>query len=513
MAHIVGTSGIDNLVGGVEDDLIEGFGGADFLDGGDGDDTLLGGDGADILVGNVGSDLSSAGAGNDVVVVDADGSDTALGGSGDDFIIATTNPGVTGGTCRIDGGKGADEIVVSEQNLVTDFIVAGGDDNDYVQIQQARAARIDLGQGNDWVYIQGGTNGVTLGGGHDLVQFSSALGNIRVKDFAVTGASSDSLSLGNILAHATDWDQVSNPFSTGFVRVRQKGADTNVQVDFDGPGGPADWFTIAKLESVTASQLTAANLSGYAPTGGGIVNSSFVGTNQTDYQLGGGGNDTMSGGAGDDLLDGQLGNDVLNGGIGADQLVDGLGGDDRLVGGDGNDQLNAQRFTTASSVNDDQITLDGGAGNDQLFHSSAGPQDALLTVLGGAGDDQVVMGEAAGVTVTGGAGADTIDSLAADTLAIYLAVGDSTAAAADRMLNLDNSWTLDLSAIDANTGAAGNQAFTLVGALSGAAGQLAVRYDSGTDTTWIEGDVDGDGVADLAISAEHDHSGFNNFVP
>src|SRR5688572_30481402 len=225
MAHIVGTSGNDNLVGAGEDDLIEGFGGNDFLGGADGDDTMFGGDGDDILSGGVGSDLSNAGAGNDVIVIDADGSDTALGGAGDDFIIATQAPG-PGGTCRIDGGKGADEIVVSEQTLTTDFIIAGGDDNDFVQIQQAHATRIDLGQGNDWVYIQGGTNGITFGGGRDVVQFSSALGAIRVKDFAVTGASSDSLSLGNILAHAVlPWDQVSNPFSGGFVRVRQKGAD------------------------------------------------------------------------------------------------------------------------------------------------------------------------------------------------------------------------------------------------------------------------------------------------
>ena len=511
MAHIVGTSGNDNLNGAGEDDLIEGFGGNDFLGGADGDDTLLGGDGDDILSGGVGSDLSSAGAGNDVIVIDADGSDTALGGAGDDFIIATQSPGA-GGTCRIDGGKGADEIVVSEQALVTDFIIAGGDDNDYVQIQQARAARIDLGTGNDWLYIQGGQNGVTLGGGHDLLQFSSALGGIRVKDFAATGASSDSLSLGNILAHATDWDQVSNPFSSGFVRVRQKGADTNVQVDFDGPSGPVGWFTIAKLESVTASQLTAANLAGYAPTGGAIVSSSFVGTNKADYLLGGGGNDTMSGGAGDDLLDGQLGNDVLNGGIGNDQLVDGLGGDDRLVGGDGNDQLNAQRNTTASSVNDDHITLDGGAGNDQLFHSSLGSQDAMITVLGGSGDDQVVMGQAAGVTVTGGAGADTIDSTAADTLLIYAAVAESNTVIADRLVNFGNDWTIDLSAIDANTSVAGDQAFVLVGVLSGAAGELAPRYDLGTDTTWFEGDVDGDGLVDLAIVAEHDHTSFDSFV-
>ena len=512
MAHIEGTTGNDILDGDGADDLIEGLAGNDFLGGHGGDDTLLGGDGDDTLVGDVGSDLSDAGSGNDIIVVDADGSDTALGGAGDDFIIATT-AGSTG-LCRIDGGAGGDHIIVSEQAFLTDFILDGGDGNDHLEIQQARSTRVDLGEGNDWVYIQGGSNQIRLGGGHDLVQFSSALGVIKVTDFAASGASSDSLSLGHLLANASflGWDKVTNPFAIDLVRVVQKAADTAVQVDFNFGSSPPNWITLAKLKGVQASQLTAANLSGYDPGGEPVLNGVFDGTNKVDHLLGGGGHDVMNGRGGNDLLDGQLGDDVLKGGDGNDELVDSLGGDDRLIGGDGNDSLDARRSTNSGSVNDDRITLDGGAGADQLFHSSLGPQDARVTVLGGAGDDTVALGEAAQALVSGGVGADQIESATAATRIVYAAVADSTAAASDLLKSVSASYLIDLSQIDANTGMANDQAFTLVGALTGAAGQLALRYDSVTDTTFIEGDVDGDGAADLVIRAEHDQTGFANFV-
>ncbi|HEY9348644.1 MAG TPA: type I secretion C-terminal target domain-containing protein, partial [Inquilinus sp.] len=58
---------------------------------------------------------------------------------------------------------------------------------------------------------------------------------------------------------------------------------------------------------------------------------------------------------------------------------------------------------------------------------------------------------------------------------------------------------IDLSAIDASTGAAGNQAFTFIGtaAYTGVAGQL--RFHSDGIITTIAGDVNGDGVSDFHI--------------
>ena len=58
---------------------------------------------------------------------------------------------------------------------------------------------------------------------------------------------------------------------------------------------------------------------------------------------------------------------------------------------------------------------------------------------------------------------------------------------------------IDLTGIDANTWQSGNQAFTMIGsaAFSGAAGQLHYQHSSGR--TIVEGDVNGDRVADFQV--------------
>jgi hypothetical protein len=71
---------------------------------------------------------------------------------------------------------------------------------------------------------------------------------------------------------------------------------------------------------------------------------------------------------------------------------------------------------------------------------------------------------------------------------------------------------IDLSAIDANTAADGDEAFTLVASLDGHAGQLALTYDAGANVTLLQGDVDGDGAADLVVRLHGDHTDFTNFV-
>ncbi|HEX8239800.1 MAG TPA: M10 family metallopeptidase C-terminal domain-containing protein, partial [Allosphingosinicella sp.] len=93
--------------------------------------------------------------------------------------------------------------------------------------------------------------------------------------------------------------------------------------------------------------------------------------------------------------------------------------------------------------------------------------------------------------LTGGGGADSFR---------YKLVTDSSASATDHILDFTSGTDkIDLSRIDANTGLAGDQAFTWIGsgAFTGVAGQLRV-FQSGTD--WlVQGDVNGDGVADLVI--------------
>jgi Ca2+-binding RTX toxin-like protein len=141
-----------------------------------------------------------------------------------------------------------------------------------------------------------------------------------------------------------------------------------------------------------------------------------------------------------------LGNQIT-GSDAVDQLF-GLGGNDTLNGGAGND------------------TLDGGDGDDYL--------------IGGAGIDKV----------WGGAGID------------YFAFGSDIVrqVGADEVMDFVRGVDkLDLTAIDANAAAAGDQAFRMIGTknFSRKAGELQVKAYG--DGVMVAGDVNGDGVADFNI--------------
>ena len=121
-------------------------------------------------------------------------------------------------------------------------------------------------------------------------------------------------------------------------------------------------------------------------------------------------------------------------------------------------------------------TLTGLAGNDALLGLAG--NDVLD---GGAGVDQL----------TGGAGADTFRFQDGST---------GPGAAADQIADFaSGSDKIDLSAIDANTATPGDQPFTFIAGapFSSVAGQLRYVVAGGAGT--IEGDTNGDGVADLRI--------------
>jgi Ca2+-binding RTX toxin-like protein len=143
---------------------------------------------------------------------------------------------------------------------------------------------------------------------------------------------------------------------------------------------------------------------------------------------------------------------------------------ENAIGGSGNDRL------TANDLGD---SLTGGSGND--------------TLIGGAGTDQLI-GSSGVDTMTGGGGADTF----------AFALGDSSPASGqhDRITDfaagLDH---IDLSGIDAvsSTGAYDPFHFLGAAAFDGSAGALAYAYNSSTGVTTLQGDTNGDGVADFAI--------------
>lgn len=169
-----------------------------------------------------------------------------------------------------------------------------------------------------------------------------------------------------------------------------------------------------------------------------------------------------------EVIFGNAANNYLSGGSGDDRIF-GYGGNDTLLGGTGKDRMDG------GSGRD---KLDGGTGNDKLFGGSGND-----TLIGGAGHDKL----------GGGAGRDTF---------LFRAIGDSTAKSEGRDKIADftrGQDKVDLTLIDAKTGAAGNNAFVFIGrdAFDKKAGEL--RYEHKNGDTLVAADVNGDGKADFAI--------------
>ena len=138
--------------------------------------------------------------------------------------------------------------------------------------------------------------------------------------------------------------------------------------------------------------------------------------------------------------------------------------------------------------------------NESLTFDGSAESDGSFRILSGAGDDDLT-GSAGDDIVFGGLGADMMDGGPGANVYLYRSTDESTAASQDSLV-LGANDLIDLSFIDADGGSAGNQAFAFVGAnaFSGTAGELRAA-DQGGGNWRIEGDTDGDGVADLVIMA------------
>ena len=250
----------------------------------------------------------------------------------------------------------------------------------------------------------------------------------------------------------------------------------------------------------------------------------------------GDGNDFVNAGAGRDVIFAGAGNDQVFAGDGAD-IVYGDAGADRIFGDQGNDLINAGAGddTVFGGAGDDLIVAEIGDGNDvyfgddsdggngidtldmssitanvtvnlgsgPLFNGSASSSQTgndtlwgIENVNTGAGNDTITASNVVNV-MSGGAGNDTFRFTSA------------SAANGDMILDFEPGDRIDFTAIDANIGATGDQAFVLIsGATFTAAGQLAVSYESRADGdfTVIEGNIDGNSEADFKIEVAGHHT-------
>jgi Ca2+-binding RTX toxin-like protein len=121
---------------------------------------------------------------------------------------------------------------------------------------------------------------------------------------------------------------------------------------------------------------------------------------------------------------------------------------------------------------------------------------AQADVINGLAGNDLLIGNGGFDTLIGGAGSDTFRFNA------NVAEIGNTLGSTDVIWDfLTASDRIDLSRIDANTGAGGNQAFTFVGgaAFSGAAGELRYVVDPATGVGQLQGNVNADTVPDFII--------------
>jgi serralysin len=234
----------------------------------------------------------------------------------------------------------------------------------------------------------------------------------------------------------------------------------------------ADIYAVGTIYGATSSTRTGDSIYGFHSNAGSVFD--FTAYSQapalTIYDSGG--NDTLdcSGYSAAQTIDlhpgsfSSVGGLVHNIGIALNATIE------NAIGGSGNDRLIA---------NDLGCALSGGAGND--------------TLIGGAGNDRLI-GGAGTDTLTGGGGADTF---------VFLP-GDSSAASGqhDRITDFTSGADhIDLSGIDAISATDSHDLFHFIGAagFDGSPGELDYGYNSSSGITVLQGDTNGDRVADFVI--------------
>ena len=410
---LFGDSGDNALTGGLGDDVLRGSGGLDTLTGGDGSHDVADyseavsqvvvnlatnsatqdGDGSfdklsgiedvrgsannDRLTGDARSNQLEGGAGVDTLI-GAAGYDTLDGGAGSsDTVDYSTAPDgididLESELASADGYLASDTVVNVENIIATEFddVIAGNE----------LANRLDALDGDDAIRATAGADTVDGGDGSDTLDYS-ALAGISGVAVTLNGASVSSVTVGG-----GDNDRISNVENVvgsvgndvlgGDVFVnRLEGQDGDDRFRASGSsdeligGDGSDTVDYSTLAAASAVSVT---LQGATATTVLVTGSEDDSISEIENVVGTAGGDTLIGDEQANLLDGRAGNDTLDGGEGADTLL----------GGDGTDQITASAGADVS---------DGGAGVDTIDYSRFASGQSIDVSLNGAADATVVV--------------------------------------------------------------------------------------------------------------------------
>ncbi|MBA91908.1 MAG: hypothetical protein CMJ43_14605 [Phyllobacteriaceae bacterium] len=418
---------------------------------------------------------------NDAPVIDEPASDLIVSGNEDNPITGSivavdaeldtlsytllTGGEPVNGTVTFDGSGGYTYTPDADFNGSDSFTVEVSDGNggtDTVTVNVTVNEVVDVITGTNNPETLTGTSGsdriVGLGGADTLIGLTG-------DDILIGGTGADILNGG-----------------AGIDTVGFGGSATAVRVDIrstgGGLGGDAHGDTYLSIENI-------------------------FGSLHNDTLIGNSGDNGISANGGNDLLFGLDGNDYLNGMDGNDTLIGGTGAD-RLIGGNGDDTASYFQATSGVTVN----LATGGTGGE-----AAGDTYVSIERIIGSNHADDLTGDGAQNTISGGAGDDRIDgaggrdtlvgNAGADTF-VFSSAAESAAGFANRDTVsdfVDGQDLLDFTAIDANTGTGADDAFNFIGTstFSGTAGELRYFTNTTFNLTLVQGDINGDGVADVEV--------------
>lgn len=491
--HLIGNGGGDRLEGGAGNDLLEGGEGNDRLYGGSDNDELYGGAGNDRLFGDDGNDLLAPGTGlNDVdggagidrLLLDYGSNDTSVY-----FVPGTFIPTPGGG---IVGVANVEAMIVYGSN--------------YSDVLIGTAFNDELYGGNGFDLLRGGAGNDLLDSGANsgapvaiLPTAGATLDTALPIDHFFTLAADPEIFDSTTVPHATlnvdvhtgnnEFDQETNRYVAVNVAA---GATLTIDVDdaffsvdtrvaiYD-----ADGNQLASNDDGAAldpgSENSADSLLSFTFASAGTyyveVTSFIAASHQQDSFLVNFSLTSASVPTGD-VLEGGAGNDTYVVYAATDQVVENSGEGTDLV-------RSSVSYALADNV--ENLTLTGAA-------AINGTGNGLANVIIGNSAANLIIGVGGGDTLTGGAGADQFK---------FMDVSDSAPGTADLITDFRGGKKggdkIDLSAIDANANTPADDAFHLVKAFTGQAGQMYASYDRQSGTTNIYLDVDGDRSADMVI--------------